>query len=169
MRRAGLILPTGRFKEGMPGVLCDDQGIGRKFVLVPAEKSGTGVDITITLKDIRQIQLAKSALAVGIEFLLRNAGITKVDRTILTGTFGAKFNWRNAITIGMVLPKEICGEVIALENLAGVGAIMALLDKNRRAEAIELSHRVKFLELAQEPDFETKFLEFMTFPPVEKD
>lgn len=167
MRRVGVLLPNGRFKEGMPGVFCDELGVGRRFSLVPAKKSGTGADITITLKDIRQIQLAKAALAVGIDFLMRKIGVTNIDRTVLTGAFGAKFDWRNAIMIGMLPPKEVCGEVRPMENLAGVGAIMALLDKKRRTEAMEVSKRIKFLELAQEPGFAERFAEATFFPPLD--
>lgn len=167
MRRAGLLLANGRFKEGMPGVICDDRGIGRKFLLVPAEKSATGAEITITLQDIRQIQLAKAALAVGIDLLIRKAGVTNIDRTILTGAFGARFDWRSAVTIGMLPPGLQTGEVNSMDNLAGVGVVMALLDKNRRAEATELSKQVRFMELAREPDFETKFSQALIFPPVD--
>ena len=167
MRRTGLLLANGRFKEGMPGVICDDTGIGRKFLLVPAEKSATGAEITITLQDIRQIQLAKAAMSVGIEFLIRKAGVTSIDRTILTGAFGARFDWRSAVTIGMLPPGLQTGEVNSMDNLAGVGVVMALLDKNRRAEAAELSKQVRFMELAREPDFETRFSQALIFPPLD--
>ncbi len=167
MRRVGLLLPTGRFNEDMPGVLCDQKGIGRKVVLVPAERSGTGEDIVISLADIRQIQLAKAALAVGIEFLMRRTGIERLDRTVLTGAFGARFDWRNAVTIGMLPRVVLAGEVLPMDNLAGVGAITALLDKKARLKAAELSERIRFLELAQEPDFATRFPESTTFPPLE--
>ncbi|MBW1861809.1 MAG: DUF4445 domain-containing protein [Deltaproteobacteria bacterium] len=167
MRRVGMLLPNGRFKEGMPGVVCDEQGIGRRVVLVAPEKSGTGIEISVTLQDIRQIQLAKAALAVGIEFLMRQLGITRIDRTILTGAFGASFDWRNAVTIGMLPCEVLSGEVLTLNNLAGVGSIIALLDKKPRAEAAELSRRIKFLELAQEPDFAVRFPESTAFPPLD--
>jgi len=164
LRKVGLLLPNGRFKEGMPGVICDEKGIGRSVVIVPAEKSGTGNEIGITLHDIRQIQLAKAALQVGIEFLMRKMGITHVDRTVLTGAFGANFDWRSAINIGMLPRKKICGEIIPQENLAGVGAIMGLLDKKLRIEAAEVSRDIKFLELAKEPDFAMKFANATNFP-----
>ena len=164
LRKVGLLLPNGRFKEGMPGVICDEKGIGRSVVIVPAEKSGTGNEIGITLHDIRQIQLAKAALQVGIEFLMRKMGITHVDRTVLTGAFGANFDWRSAINIGMLPRKKICGEIIPQENLAGVGAIMGLLDKKLRSEAAEVSRDIKFLELAKEPDFAMKFANATNFP-----
>ena len=169
LRRAGMLLPSGRFKEGMPGVVCDEQGIGRRVALVSAEKSGTGAEISITLQDIRQIQLAKAALAVGIEFLMRQVGVSKIDRTVLTGAFGARFDWRNAVVIGM-LPREVLsGKVLPLDNLAVVGSIMDLLDKKCRAEAVELSRQIKFLELAQEPDFAVRFPESTIFPPLDSD
>jgi len=94
-------------------------------------------------------------------------GVSRIDRTVLTGAFGARFDWRNAVVIGM-LPREVLsGEVLPLDNLAGVGSIMALLDKKRRAEAAELSRQIKFLELAQEPDFAIRFPESTIFPPLE--
>jgi uncharacterized 2Fe-2S/4Fe-4S cluster protein (DUF4445 family) len=167
LRKAGMIAGSGSFEKDRPGVVYDAQGIGRGFVLVPAERSGTERDITLTLKDVREIQLAKSALSVGIEFLMRSAGVARVDRTVLTGAFGAKFDWRKAAAIGMLPQAALTGEVVSVENLAGVGAVMALLDKERRVEAVELSGQVKFLELALDPDFAKRFAESTAFPPIE--
>ncbi len=59
MRRTGLLMPNGRLIEGMPGVISDESGIGRRFVLVPAESSASGREIAVTIQDVRQIQLAK--------------------------------------------------------------------------------------------------------------
>jgi uncharacterized 2Fe-2S/4Fe-4S cluster protein (DUF4445 family) len=134
---------------------------------VPAEKSATGAEIAITLQDIRQIQLAKAAMSVGVEFLIRKAGVKNIDLTILTGAFGARFDWRSAVTIGMLPPWLQRGEVNSMENLAGAGVVMALLDKNRRAEAVKISKQVKFMELAREPDFETKFSQALIFPSLD--
>ena len=131
MRRTGLILPTGRIKEGMPGVTADEHGIGRKFLLVPAEGSATNQEIVITLDDIRQIQLAKAALATGIKLLMLRSGLDHVDTLILTGAFGAKFDWRNAVAIGMLPDASKFSRVRIVDNAAGQGAIMALLDKKR--------------------------------------
>ncbi len=168
MRRIGALLPSGRMKEGSPGVILDKQGIGREYVLVPAEKSGTGRNISIMLKDVRQFQLAKSALFVGIELLMRNAGVDRVDRTVLTGAFGARFNWRNAAAIGMLPRAAIAGEVLSLENLAGVGAIMALLDGKQREETARLSGAVRFIELAMDPEFTLRFPLATVFPELDK-
>ncbi|RLB15431.1 MAG: ferredoxin [Deltaproteobacteria bacterium] len=167
MRKIGVLLENGRLKEGMPGVINDEKGIGREYVLVPAEKSGTGKNISILLKDVRQFQLAKSALYVGIELLMKHSGVTGVARTVLTGAFGTKFNWRHAVDIGMLPREAVGGKVLSLDNLAGVGAIMALLNKKQRDEAARLASTTKFIELAMDPEFNTRFPEATVFPPLD--
>ncbi len=166
MRKIGVLLPNGRLKEGMPGVRCDEAGIGREYVLVPAEKSGTGRNISIMLKDVRQFQLAKSALYVGIELLMKHAGVKSVSRTVLTGAFGTRFNWQNAVDTGMLPQDAVKEEVFSLENLAGVGAIMALLDRRQRDQASLLASTTRFIELAMDPEFNTRFPEATVFPAL---
>lgn len=164
MLRAGLILPTGRIHEGLPGVFVDGKGIGRKFVLVSADDLSVKKEIAITLTDIRQVQLAKSALSVGIRLLMRKAGLNHFDRLVLTGAFGARFNWKNAVAIGMLPGITSRTEVKIVENAAGRGAIMALLDGNLRKQIYNVAGQVHALELAQEPDFAEEFATATLFP-----
>jgi len=166
MRRIGVLLPNGRLKEGMPGVVCDPNGIGREYILVPAERSGTHRNISILLQDVRQFQLAKSALYVGIELLMKYAGVANVMRTVLTGAFGTRFNWQNAVAVGMLPRQALQAEVLSLENLAGVGAIMALLDKKQRARAASLARTTRFIELSMDPEFNRRFPQATAFPPL---
>ena len=55
---------------------------------------------------------------------------------------------------------------IPKDNLAGVGVVMALLDKQLRAEARTLCHRIRSLELASEPDFAMAFARSTAFPEI---
>jgi uncharacterized 2Fe-2S/4Fe-4S cluster protein (DUF4445 family) len=166
LRQMGVVLTNGRLKEEKAGVTSDQKGVGQRYTIAGSDQSATGADIAITLKDVRQIQLAKGALSTGIEFLMRKAGIENIDRTILTGAFGARFNWRNALAIGMLPPAVAQGEVIPRDNLAGVGVVMALLDKKLRLEARELCRRIRYLELASEPDFARAFARATAFPEI---
>ena len=50
-----------------------------EFVLSPAMFSGHGHDVTITRSDVNEIQLAKSAIRVGIDVLLAECGVTADD------------------------------------------------------------------------------------------
>jgi len=166
MRRSGLIVPSGRLQEALPGVVVDSRGIGRSFTLVPQDLSATGSSIQLTLKDVREIQVAKAALAVGIKLLMSTAGVDKVDRLVLTGAFGARFNWKNAVAIGM-LPKSAIGPYVeSIDNAAGIGAVAALLNGAVRNEATRLVDTVRVVELAEHPDFAAEFPVFMEFPPL---
>jgi len=159
MRRTGTIHEDGKFDPEKPGVISDSKGFGRAFTL-------PGTDIRFVLKDVRQVQLAKAALSVGIQIMLGKAGVTRVDRTILTGAFGAKFDWENARDIGMLPPMVCENNMIAAENLAGTGAVMALLDKAFEAEVRSMARRVSFIDLASEPGFVERFSAATRFPSL---
>jgi uncharacterized 2Fe-2S/4Fe-4S cluster protein (DUF4445 family) len=167
MRRAGILMTNGRIKEGIPGVISDNRGLPREFILAPGEKSATRKDIRIKQSDIRQFQLAKSALSVGIDLLMRHAKVDRVDRTVLTGSFGAKFDWKNASDIGMLPKSALGGEVLSLENLAGVGAVLALLDKKNREQASTLAQKAHAVDLALDPEFAMRFARGTLFPELE--
>ncbi len=164
LRELGVILPNGRLNEKAEGVAVDEKGVGQSYIIADDEHSATGSAVSVSLKDVRQIQLAKGALATGIEFLMRRAGIATIDRTILTGAFGARFNWRNALAIGMLPPAVARSEVAPKDNLAGVGVVKALLDKGLRTEAKGLCRRIRFLELASETEFALAFARATSFP-----
>jgi len=159
MRKTGITRGNGTFNPDIPGVECDDRGVGRRFKL-------PGSSLYITLKDIRQVQLAKAALRVGIEALCRHAGVTRLDRTILTGAFGTAFDWHSARDIGLLSPGNRHGAVASAPNLAGTGAIMALLDMQQRTEIETRAPGIKFLDLAAEPDFTTRFAAATRFPEI---
>jgi uncharacterized 2Fe-2S/4Fe-4S cluster protein (DUF4445 family) len=74
-----------------------------------AEREGQG-PITISQKDVRELQLAKAAIRLGIQALVIAEGITEndVEQVIIAGAFGTYINIESAITIGMLpaLPLE---------------------------------------------------------------
>lgn len=164
MRKAEILLPNGRIREGLPGVFSDAAGIGRSFALTDAGGESGGRQIGITLADVRQVQLAKAALAAGISLLQEKTGGKVPELIILTGAFGARFNWRNAVTIGMLPRPSTKTKVLVVDNAAGLGAILALLDRRKREKAQKLAEKVRFLELANDPGFTAAFTEALNFP-----
>ena len=94
----------------------------------------------------------------------RSVPPTTADPLVLTGAFGARFDWTNSSAIGMFPDSSVFGSVRVVENAAGVGAVMALLDARVREEAQALSRGIDFLELAEEPGFAVEFPSFMWFP-----
>jgi len=151
--KTGIILPNGRLREGLPGVLQDNDGIGKGFLLWESNQTKELRQIVLSLSDIRQVQLAKAALSAGIQLLMRRSGCDHFDRIVLTGAFGARFNWKNAILIGMLpeLAEDVSVEI--MENGAGHGAVKALLSIEQREEKDRLANSMSFLDLASDADF----------------
>ena len=121
-------------------------------------------NVYLTQEDIRQVQLAKGAIAAGIRLMCEHLGITVGDirRCILAGAFGTFLNPENACRIGL-LPEELSGKITAAGNLAGVGAKMLALNQGQLRLSQELLNRVEFLELAQLPTFQRTFAKCMGF------
>ncbi|MBU7006093.1 ASKHA domain-containing protein [Phosphitispora fastidiosa] len=153
--KVNMNLNTERIRRGESGKA--------EFVLVFADDSGIGKDITVTQGDIRAVQLAKAALYVGTKMLMRHLGVDKIDRVTLAGAFGSYINKESAMVIGM-FPDCDLDRVAAVGNAAGDGAQAALLDKNKRIEARDVAAGVEFVETAVEPDFQERFAEAMAFP-----
>ena len=121
-------------------------------------------NVYLTQEDIRQFQMAKGAIAAGIHLLCGHLGITAADiqRVILAGAFGSYLNPENACRVGL-LPRELAGKITAAGNLAGVGAKMTALNKEKFAFTQELCRKIEFLELAQVPSFRKTFAQCMLF------
>ncbi|MDJ0669105.1 MAG: ASKHA domain-containing protein [Desulfobacterales bacterium] len=166
LRQAGGLDPSGRLNPDFPGVETDDNGVGHKFVLVRASENASGGEIAVTLKDIRQFQLAKAALAVGIAFLMDRVGVDGVSRTVLTGAFGARFNWRSAVVTGMLPAVVVRNGVAPKLNLAGVGAVMGLVNRCHRDRALEIQDQIRFVEMAGDPSFIERFTAATAFPDL---
>ena len=161
-----MIHESGRFEDDKSGFIISDNGKNKRFIIARADQSAAQKELFVALKDVRQVQLAKAAIEVGIRFLMQTAGVDRIDRLILTGAFGARFNWKSAVTIGMLPQAAVQGRVETVENAAGVGAIKLLLDRNIRDDAIKLIDRIQVVDLASEPHFNLTFAEATQFPPL---
>jgi len=120
-------------------------------------------DIVITQTDIRQIQLAKAALYAGIKLLMDKMGVTHVDRIRLAGAFGSHISVTHAMVLGLI-PDCIVDQVSSAGNAAAMGARLALLDRESRAEIEQTVRLAERIETAVEAKFQDYFVEAMAFP-----
>jgi len=120
--------------------------------------------LTLTRKDIRQIQLAKSAIYTGIELLCAKMDISvgDIQQVLLAGAFGSKLSSRVCCRIGL-LPAVLQDRVVAIGNAAGVGAAMCAVNAETFAKAEKLAEDTAFLELASVPDFQDRYVENLNF------
>jgi uncharacterized 2Fe-2S/4Fe-4S cluster protein (DUF4445 family) len=123
-----------------------------------------GLEIYLTQKDIREVQLAKGAIAAGIEVLKKEAGINdgQIERVFIAGGFGNYLDPHNACVIGMI-PRGLEEKIVQIGNGAGTGARLYLLDTRRKQEALELRDKVEYIELSVNQDFQREYIDSMNF------
>jgi uncharacterized 2Fe-2S/4Fe-4S cluster protein (DUF4445 family) len=143
----------------------------KEFVVVWKREIETGIgtsissDIVITQRDIRELQLAKAAIRTGAEILMRRRGIKEADIDVIyiAGAFGSYVDPENARLIGMY-PQIDLSKVKIVGNAAGSGAKLALLSQEKRHKAEEIAKKVRYIELATEPDFLHFYMSSHYFP-----
>ena len=123
-----------------------------------------GKAITLTQRDIREIQMAKSAVRAGLEILIRRYGINfeEVETVYLAGGFGYKLNLEKAVHIGL-LPPELAGKTIAIGNSSLKGAIRYLCDQTSAKRMEDIIYVSNEIALSNDEDFNKLYLEYMGF------
>ena len=138
--RTGAILPSGRIADGTK--------------LFPVAGP-----VVLYQADIRELQLAKAAIASGFKLLLKrlDANARDLKSIHLAGAFGNYVQIDSAIRIGLIeAPSEL---VHSAGNTALRGAKMLLLaTEEPPLPAIE------HISLASDPSFQDEFANCMTFP-----
>lgn len=165
MVEAGIIDETGRIDEDeIPEEyeerLFDFEG-NPAFSLSGEAEEG----VFISQQDVREVQLAKAAIAAGVQVLVNEMGVEFEDihRLYLAGGFGNYIDRDSAVMIGL-LPAEMQGKIVPVGNAAGTGAKMML--KNRDAWQTtdnELLVRMRYVELSARADFQELFVDKMMF------
>jgi len=143
--RLGTILPNGRFAAGM-----------QEWALAP--------DVVLYQSDIRELQLAKAAIAAATRLLLLRWQAERGDvrRAYLAGAFGNYVDRASAMRIGLIdFPFHI---VEPSGNTALLGAKMALCNSDLTDDFADLRRRIRHVPLAADPLFEDTFVDCMGFP-----
>lgn len=154
----GVVNESGRMLQSHPRVRNGQKQ--REFVLIGDEERSGQPAIVITQQDVRELQLAKSAIRTGIQVLLDTGGYSEdeISQVTIAGAFGTYIDVSSAITIGM-LPAIPLNRFQQVGNAAGMGAKMALISLSKRAEGAAVASRVRYIELASAPNFTQTFIQ----------
>lgn len=125
--------------------------------------------VSLTQWDIRELQLAKGAIAAGLRLLVEQWGarIGEIKRVYLAGAFGNYIRLQSARRIGLLeLPPEL---VLPSGNTALLGAKLALFDPDPHgAEYAALLDRIRHVSLKEDPQFQEGYVEAMSFPGADE-
>ncbi len=137
--------------------VLDETGyLAEPYLLIP------NTSLTITPKDIREIQLAKSAIGSGILRLCELAGIApeQIDKVYFAGGFGSRLNPQSASAIGLI-PQLLTNKCVAAGNTAGLGAAKAALDSAFLERLETIARQAVYFELSGDARFNDLFIENM--------
>ena len=141
----GRISPMGRLANGAPLTLK--------------------APVTLNQWDVRELQLAKGAIAAGLRILLEQWGVAKDElaQVFLAGAFGNYINYTSARRIGLLdFPAD---KVRPSGNTALLGAKLALFSLPDHDGAYpQTLAKVKHVSLNEDARFQEIFVEEMVFP-----
>ena len=162
----GLIRVEAR--EALPPKLRERvvmRGEERQVIVLRPGEAGARQEVVLTQDDVRQVQLAKGAIASGVAMLQHVASVSDetVAELMLAGGFGNYISISSALRIGLIppLPKE---KIRYVGNAASLGAQLCLVSETERQRAESVAARIEHVSLAAHPDFERIFVEAMNFP-----
>ncbi|MGA2181973.1 MAG: ASKHA domain-containing protein [Bryobacteraceae bacterium] len=111
--------------------------------------------IALTQSDIRELQLAKGAMAAGLRMLASGG----VEKLYLAGAFGNYIRQTSARAIGL-LPEDLAVEPVGNSALRGARALL-LSPSTRQARLRKIAALSRHIELAADPDFQYRYAEMM--------
>ena len=160
----GNVAPKGICGSGLvDAVACMlDEEILDESGFLEDEPFTVQAPVTLLQKDIRMLQLAKSAICAGLMTLMENGQLDPSDIPTLSiaGGFGSYLNMESAAKIGLI-PKDLAEHAKAVGNAALGGAVMLLLNEPCRAEAEVLTQNAVTLDLSSNPTFSDFYMSGM--------
>jgi uncharacterized 2Fe-2S/4Fe-4S cluster protein (DUF4445 family) len=156
--QAGMIDVRGKLVPALCGPRVKKIDGQWHLVVVPAEGSGTGSDLTISQADLDSLIRSKAAMYTILETITASVGIAPQDLETfyVAGTFGSFINPASAITIGM-LPDLPLDRYKPLGNSSLAGATLALQSDKYHDEIDQIRDRITYLELNVNQDFMNRF------------
>ncbi|GHV54780.1 hypothetical protein AGMMS49579_16050 [Spirochaetia bacterium] len=150
--KQGYILSSGRFSEKL-----------EKNEIFLA-KSPNGQNIVFCQKDVRELQLGKSAIRSGLDALLNHAGLGyhDIQKLYIAGGFGFNLNLESCAGIGLI-PAALASKVSLIGNSALGGAVMYLLNNNTKKDLLQITEQAEEFSLPTDDYFNENFITNLDF------
>lgn len=160
MLGAGIVDRSGHFRtDQVPERFrFNGQDDRPKFVLVPAEASGTHRDIMLTEADVENLIRTKGAIYAAADSLVQSVGLSFADiqKIYIAGAFGNRLDVAHCITLGLLpdVPRE---RIEFIGNSSVAGAKMVMTSRGMFDEVYRLCDRITYRELMVDPTYMEQF------------
>lgn len=153
--------------EGLKHGLIDKTGLLKDDLIeqgITVYTDDQGRRLGINQKDIREIQLAKSAIRAGIEILIGKYGTNfdDIKQVYLAGGFGSNIQVDNMIKIGLI-PQELGKKIYISGNSSLGGSVKYLLDKTSKESLNTIKEKSRAINLSSDSEFNELFIKYMYF------
>lgn len=130
----------------------------------PLAVTSNGEPIIFEQKDVREIQLAKSAVRAGVETLIKRMHISyeAIDHLYMAGGFGFKLDKEKAVAIGM-FPEELLDKIETVGNTSLQGAINYICNGLQEKEIEHIVAVSEEINLSLDKDFNQFYVDYMFF------
>ena len=149
---SGLIdVMAGLIETGQIGIFGEFENGEEKIEIAPG--------VAITQQDIREFQLAKAAVATGIQILMNKLEISfeNISQVFIAGGFGNFLNIENVIRTGLIECEA--GKIVKFGNTALIGAKMFLFEEDGFID--EILAKTSHINLEADPAFQDIYIEKM--------
>lgn len=162
---AGVIDKAGNVNIHLDSPRVKRGDTGGEYIVVFADETSKGKDITITRVDIDNLLRAKAAIFAGFTVLAEQVGVVLEDaeQILIGGSFGKYINVEKAIQIGL-LPDVPWERFQFLGNTAILGAYHALLSTEQRKKVTSIASNLTYIELSADNTFYEAFMSAMFLP-----
>lgn len=118
-------------------------------------------NVSFSQKDVRQFQLAKSAVRSALTTLMKleNISFDDIEALYISGGFSQELNIKNAIFTGL-LPKAAEEKIKTLNNTSLSGTVKFALDGKNPLDEFKI---IEYVDLSANPDFSESFINNMDF------
>lgn len=116
--------------------------------------------VSLCQADVRQFQVAKSAVCSAVLTLLEKQGIgfADLDKVYLSGGFSGKINIQNAGKVGL-LPEQLLSKCVAVKNSSLLGTAKFACEMNDLSAYLT----AEYVDLSADARFSDRFVENMLF------
>lgn len=167
VKTIGNALPVGICGSGLIDIVAEllNNGIIEDTgLLLTGKEFEVCEGINLYAEDVRELQLAKAAIAAAIDMLILSAGLTAddIDRVLISGGFGSFINAGNAAKIGL-FPAEMRKKTAAVGNSSLMGGILCAAYPDKMALAETIAASTEYVDLANSAEFAERYIEHMMF------
>ena len=121
-------------------------------------------NVYVSQKDVRQFQLAKSAIRSGIDTLIETAkvDISEIEKIYIAGGLGYYISPQSLIEVGLI-PKELQNKIEVVGNTSLAGSYLALMSGECIKCGIEIAKKAIDVDLTTSKIFMDNFTKNMLF------